>query len=207
MVGDRRISKADDLQWWESLYRSNTTPWELGACAPPLLTYLKSPYRVPPGKIAVIGCGTGHDSLLFAQAGFEVTGIDFAPSAVQATTKKFHDAGLLGTRGFLLQRDLFQIHEYDGYFDYVLEHTCFCAIHPSRRRTYVYTVRDLLKPGGKLIALFWLLDHRGGPPYAVNKSEIPDLFGKYFQIDFAYEPQDSVPSRQGQELFMQMTRL
>src|SRR5262249_4413213 len=120
----------DSSHWWEGLYRAKTTPWDLGIWAPPLRTFLDSPYGLPPGKMLVPGCGTGFDCVLFASRGYEVTGLDFAPSAIEATTKKFEEAGLLGTKGFLLERDLFDIHEYDSYFDYVLEHTCFCAIHP-----------------------------------------------------------------------------
>ncbi|MGH9547863.1 MAG: methyltransferase domain-containing protein, partial [Terriglobales bacterium] len=153
------------------------------------------------------GCGTGHECLYFASHGFEVTGVDFARSAVEETMRKFSDAGLLGTKGFLLQRDLFNIHEYDHYFDYALEHTCFCAIHPSRRRTYVRTMHDLLKPGGKLVGLFWLLDHKGGPPFAVSRSDIFDLFADHFIIDLTFEPSDSVPERMGRELFTIMTAL
>ena len=197
----------DDISWWEQLYRTNTTPWDIGSAAPPFNTFLTSPYKLPPGKMVVPGCGSGHDCLLFAQHGYEVTGVDFAPSAVQSTMQKFSQAGLLGTKGFLLQRDVFSIHEYDRYFDYVLEHTCFCAIHPSRRRTYAMTVRDLLKPGGRLIALWWLLSHKGGPPYAVDKNEIFELFSEYFHIELAFEPADSVPERRDHELFTVMRLL
>jgi SAM-dependent methyltransferase len=202
-----RDSSVDDHKWWEQLYRNSVTPWELGAAAPPFNTFLSSPYAVEPGKIVVPGCGSGNECLLFAAHGFEVTGVDFALPAIEATMKKLSDAGLLGTKGFLLQRDIFNIHEYDQYFDYVLEHTCFCAIHPSRRRQYAMTVRDLLKPGGKFIALWWLLDHAGGPPFAVSKNEIFELFSNFFNIDLAFEPADSVPERRGKELFTIMSLL
>jgi SAM-dependent methyltransferase len=197
----------DDKAWWEHLYQTRTTPWELNAAAPPFRTFLQSPYAKPPGKMVVPGCGTGSECLLFASAGYEVTGVDFAPSAIQATMHKFSQAGLLGNKGFVLQRDFFDIHEYDDYFDYVLEHTCFCAIHPSRRRTYVRTIRDLLKPGGYLIGLWWILETKGGPPFSLTKNDIFDLFGKYFEIELAFEPSDSVPERRGRELFaiMRMT--
>jgi len=197
----------DSDAWWEYLYKSNTTPWELGDVAPPFQTFLRSPYAVPPGRMVIPGCVTGNEVLFFASQGFEVTGVDFTPSAVQATAQKLSNAGLLGTKGFLLQRDFFSIHEYDSYFDYCLEHTCFCAIHPSRRRTYAMTVRDLLKPGGKLIALWWLLNHKGGPPFASHKNEIFDLFSNYFHLDLSYTPQDSAPDRKGKELLTVMTRL
>lgn len=198
----------DKIEFWENLYQTKKTPWDLGQPAPPLQTFLNSPYAVAPGKMAVLGCGRGHECVLFAKAGFEITGIDFAPSAVQETAKQLQAAGCLGTTGYLLQRNFFDLHEYFGYYDYVLEHCSFCAIDPSKRRTYAWTVRDLLVPGGKFIALWWLLhDKKGGPPFAVDKSEIFELFKQSFSIDIAIEPHDSIKERKGQELFTVMTKI
>jgi SAM-dependent methyltransferase len=196
----------DDAEWWDNLYRAKRTPWDLGKPAPPIETYLKSPYAVAPGKIAVLGCGNGHDCMPFIRKGFAVTGIDFAPSAIASTHAKFEQAGVSGKTGFLLQRDVFNIHEYDGYYDYVLEHCFFSAIDPSRRRTYVMTVSDLLKPGGKLISLWWMINTKQGPPFAMAKDDIYELFDAKFSIDIAYAPTDSVKERAGQEFITVMTK-
>ncbi len=196
----------DHKAWWERLYQAGKTPWDLGRPSPPLVTYLKSPYVVPAGRVLVVGCGNGHDCMPLLSAGFEVTGIDFAPTAIRATYKKFQQAGVAGKTGYLLERDVFNIHEYDGYYDYVVEHCFFPAIDPSRRRTYVYTIADLLKPGGKLIAIWWLTDKAGGPPFAASKDDIYNLFDGRFKIDIAYPPNDSLPQRKNAELLTVMTK-
>lgn len=201
----QRTYTTDDMQFWETLYQTKTLPWDLGMPAPPLQTFLRSSYKVPPGSILILGCGTGHDCMLFAQHGFTVTGIDFAPSAIRATYDKFVQAGIAGKTAFLLERDVFEIHEYDHYFDYVLEHSFFNSIHPSRRRTYAWTVHDLLKPGGKLISLWWTLDRQDGPPYGIPKEDLFGLFSNQFDFDLVHTPNDSVPARQGRELFTLMT--
>lgn len=198
--------RVEDKEFWENLYRTNRTPWDIGRTPPPLETLMNSPYAVPPGRMAVLGCGNGHECLFFAKQGFEVTGIDFAPSAIRNTLTKLHNGGYLGKSAFLLERDFFQVHDYDRYYDYVLEHCSFCAIEPSLRRTYAWTVRDLLKPGGKFIALWWLMpDRKGGPPFAANKGELFELFDSIFNIDLAYEPQNSINERKGQELITIMS--
>lgn len=207
MTGNQQSIDVDKPEFWEHCYQQRITPWDQGTFAPPLKTFLDSPYKLPPGKFAVLGCGTGHDSMLLLSYGFEVTGIDFAPSAIQATFQKFQQTGLVGTKAFLLQRNIFDLYEYSGYFDYVLEHTCFCAIHPEDRRRYVYAARDLLKPQGKLLALWWVGERQGGGlPFAITKNELFDLFDPEFSIDISYDPQDSFPNDMGKELITLMTK-
>lgn len=208
MTETKKIPTVEKVEFWEELYQNQNTPWDLTSFAPPLKTFLDSPYKVSPGTIAVLGCGTGYDALLFAQYGFEVVAFDFAPSAIAATRAKFEQAGVFNKSAFVIQRDIFDLHQYNGRFDYVLEHTCFCAIHPARRKTYEFIVRDLLKPTGKLIALWWLLDRQGsGPPFSCSKSEIFDLFSDDFKFDIVHDPTDSVAARKGQELFTLMSRV
>lgn len=203
----KKIPTVETVEFWEGLYQRKVTPWELGGYSPPLKTFLDSPYKVRPGKIAVLGCGTGYDALLFAHHGFQVAAFDFAPSAAAATSAKFEQYGFLGTSCAVFQQDIFDLHKFRGVFDYVLEHTCFCAIHPARRKTYELIVKDLLHPQGKLIALWWLLDREGsGPPFSVSKDELFELFSNDFRFDMVHEPSDSVPDRKGQELFTLMSR-
>jgi methyl halide transferase len=57
---------------WEQRYQKNSDRWDLGCPAPPFINLLASTNAPQPGKIAVLGCGRGHDALLFAEAGFEV---------------------------------------------------------------------------------------------------------------------------------------
>ncbi len=130
MTSEKRT--VDQVEFWENFYQTKFTPWDLGKAAPPFDTFLHSPDAVPPGKIIVLGCGTGHECLLFASRGFDVTAVDFAPSAVAAVTEAFKQAGIFDTSGTVLERGVFDLDEIDCQFDYVLEHSVFFAIHPDR---------------------------------------------------------------------------
>lgn len=198
----------DSPQFWESCYQQGRIPWDYGNITPPLKSFLESPYKMPLGKIGVLGCGTGYDACYLAQWGYEVTGIDYAPSAVNATHQKFIQAGVAGKNGYLLQRDFFELHEYKGYFDCLYEHTTFCSIHPANRNRYKFAVRDLLKPGGKLLGIWYVGDRQStGLPYSITKSELFDLFDGSFSFDIVFEPPDSHPKDKGKEVLTYMTKL
>lgn len=193
-------------QYWENRYIEGTTGWDLGQAAPPFVSLLDSVAAPKPGKIAVLGAGSGYDALLFAQRGFEVIGFDFAPSAItqsvalRAIASATEIAQNNGISAQFLQRNIFDLPtEFPHYFDYVLEHTCFCAIDPGDRTSYVQLVKSLLKPNGELIALFWAHNQPGGPPFGTTTAEIRQYFEPDFTINSLTLANNSVPQRQGQE--------
>jgi methyl halide transferase len=182
---------------WENRYQTENTPWDLGCPAPAFVHLLDSNQFPQLGSMAVLGCGKGHDALLFAAARFDVVGVDFAQSPIsqaQANAK----AKNLNVQ--FLQRDIFDlVPEFLQDFDFVLEHTCFCAIDPSLRSKYVQLVKRLLRPQGTLIALFFTHNRPGGPPFGVNPSEVLATFTPDFE-PLLFEPSPhSIAKRQGEE--------
>jgi methyl halide transferase len=182
---------------WENRYQEGTDAWDLGCPAPPFIDLLVSGQKLELGRMAVVGCGAGHDALLFAEAGFEVVGFDFAPSPIDRARNR---AAARGLKAEFLQCNIFELlPEFHQEFDYVLEHTCFCAIDPGLRSQYVQVIKGLLRPGGKLIGLFFTHDRDGGPPFGVKPSEVLDYFGLDFE-KLVFEPaQNSIAKRQGEE--------
>ena len=184
-------------EFWEKHYNEGTTRWDLGQAAPPFVSLLNSPQAPSAGKVAVLGCGRGYDALLFAQHGFEAIGFDFATSAIADATAL---SGASKIKAKFLQRDIFDLPaEFPNYFNYVLEHTCFCAIDPNQRSAYVKLVKNILQPQGELIALFWAHTRPGGPPYGTTLTEIGQLFATDFEIICLEKVTNSVPQRQSEE--------
>jgi SAM-dependent methyltransferase len=183
--------------FWEGRYQEGTDRWDLGEPAPPFMSLLNSPNAPQPGRMAVLGAGRGHDALLFAAHGFEVVGFDFAPSAIEAATSATQAQGLTAQ---FLQRDIFQLdQEFAESFDYVLEHTCFCAIALEQRSDYVRLVRSLLRPQGELIALFWAHSRPGGPPFGTTSAEIQQRFAPDFETLCFTAVTNSTSSRKDEE--------
>jgi len=181
---------------WESRYRAGDTPWEKGEASPPLLDWLTR--NAMPGEVLVPGCGSGHDVRAIAAAGASVTGLDIAASAV-ARASGFPPVG--GER--FIEGDLLALPAtWSGRFDWVFEHTCFCAIDPSLRQAYVRAVAGALKPGGKLLAVFYMdpdVTRGEGPPFGVGEEELSDLFGPYFELLCDEAPTRAYPGREGRE--------
>ena len=184
-------------QYWEQRYQENSAKWDIGMAAPPLASLLASTEAPIAGKIAVIGCGQGHDAILFAKHGFDTIGFDFAPSAI-ALGQKLSQTMEISMQ--FLQRDIFELpKEFPATFDYAIEHTCFCAIRPEQRPDYVKMVRSILKPTGELIALFWAHNRPDGPPFGVTLEEIKDLFSASFDTFNISPVNNSISSRHGEE--------
>ena len=183
---------------WEQRYQTEDAPWDLGYPAPPFVNLLSSTEAPKTGRVAVLGCGGGSDALLFAEAGFEVVGFDFAQGAIDRANARASDRKI-DTIQFL-QRDIFDLEtEFPNSFDYVLEHTCFCAIDPELRSKYVQLVNTILKPQGQLIAIFYTHNKSGGPPFGVKPQEVLNYFESQFDRILFKPATDSIDRRKGDE--------
>lgn len=61
----------------------------------PYSEYLKDTLKyLKKGKVLDIACGTGWNSALLAEAGFEVEGLDFSETAIEKAKKNFEDKNL-----------------------------------------------------------------------------------------------------------------
>ncbi|NWJ48444.1 MAG: methyltransferase domain-containing protein [Chloroflexi bacterium] len=190
-----------NASFWDERYREGRAGWDIGEPAPPFVEFLQEQDAPSFGKIVVPGSGNGHDALFFAAKGFEVTGFDFAPSAVSTSQKRAKEMGLSHQINFV-QQDIFKLpNPYKGSFDFAVEHTCFCAIDPGLREDYVHAIHSLLKPGGMLVAVFYTHGREGGPPFSTSANEVTQLFSTKFEIKRLHPPKRSHHQRAGEELF------
>jgi methyl halide transferase len=184
-------------EFWDALYARGGDGWELGAAAPPLVDVVE---RTPPprGRVAVLGCGRGHDARFLAASGYQVVGYDFSAAALAAARTL---ASRDGVDVRFEQRDLFTLGGDEARaFDGVWEYTCFCAIDPARRDEYVRTIAAIIRPGGWLLACFYPLRAAGaGPPFPVSRAELRRRLAGRFRVERAQPPLRSARGRQGRE--------
>jgi SAM-dependent methyltransferase len=187
-------------EFWESRYVGKVTNWDLYQPAPALLSWLKSS-RKQSGKVLVLGCGRGYDAIALAEHGFEVTAIDFAPTAIAAARTLAAEAEV-SIRW--LQADIFALDaSFDGWADVVFEHTFFCTLEPASRPRYRELVSRLVKPGGDLVGVFFTFADDGseGPPFTIDAGDLPGLLAPEFACTLLAPVPDSVEERKGEEHF------
>jgi SAM-dependent methyltransferase len=180
---------------WERRYQNGDTPWDKGLPAPPLTDFLK--HHPIEGEVLVPGCGTGHDVRAIAQHGASVIGLDLAASAI----KQADSFPKIASESYL-EGDLFSLPpSFMERFDWVVEHTCFCAIPPTSRPAYLNAVLEILKPGGLFLGIFFINpDSSEGPPFPSSPEEITALFEPHFKLIKEWLPVNTYEGREEREL-------
>jgi SAM-dependent methyltransferase len=193
---NKEIQKSE---YWQSVYQTEGQPgWDLQQPAEALKDMIQR-VKFPKSRILVLGCGEGHDAALFAQAGHVVTAVDFSPEGIKRGREKYKELSNLT----FVQENIFNLPQDWNYtFDVVIEHTCFCAIPTQQRKNLISVWRRMLHEEGQLMGVFFSMLKRAGPPYGASEFELRDLLKPYFQILFWGRWRQSLPRRQGKELFI-----
>lgn len=106
-------------------------------------------------RILEVGCGTGNNLWFFAQAGFEVFGIDYAPSAIAAANRKLSSLGLTAA---LSVGDLKDLPFEDAFFDFVLDRAAITQVLKRHAKQAVHEIHRTLRAGGEFLS-FDLFGH------------------------------------------------
>jgi methyl halide transferase len=183
-------------EFWSSRYQSGSTGWDLGAPSPNLQALVRE-HVAPGAHLFVPGCGRGHDAVAFAAAGYRVTALDFAPEAIAAAAEL---AAKHGVEVAWEQGDLFAdrpawAHQFDAW----VELTCYCAIPLGCRPDYAAQAARWIKPGGKLVGVFFVGLPEGGPPFDSTAEELRTRFAPPFVVEHLRPSERSVAGRQGLE--------
>lgn len=182
---------------WDSRYVSGDTPWDKGEAHPVLVDWLgKAPVI---GRILVPGCGSGHDVRALSQNSHAiVTGLDISANALNLA-RSFPKTGKeTYIEGDFLSGEAVGLESYD----FLFEHTCFCAIPPTRREDYVLAASSALRPGGTMLAIFFTNpenDSTDSPPFRCELESTLTLFQTNFDVLETKSGIPTYPGREGRE--------
>jgi SAM-dependent methyltransferase len=190
-----------DSEYWTNRYLNQEAGWDMGQISPPLKAYFD---QLSNKDIAILipGCGNAYEAEYLIQQGFtNITLIDISPFPVNRLKEKF--ASCLGKQIHIICADFFEL---TPSFDLIIEQTFFCALDPILRNQYAEKMFESLKPGGKLVGVFFNTEFDAGPPFSGSKQEYEELFSKKFEIKVLTECYNSILPRSGKEVFIQLER-
>ena len=149
---------------FESHYRAETTPWDLGRPDSNLInTVTERP--IESGKALDIGCGSGHNSIWLAQHGFQVTGVDMSETALQNARQNASEAGV--EINFVLL--VFLEDDVPGApFDFVFDRGVWHLLDSDERKQFAERVANHLHDDGLWLSIIGSADEppRGPGPLA-----------------------------------------
>lgn len=123
-----------------------------------------------PADVLDAGCGTGSLSLLLAEAGHRVTGVDLAPRMVERARAKLRAAGLAGR---FLVGDAAVPPTGEERFDMLLSRHLMWTLPDPEAALREWVTR--LRPGGRLVLVEgrWREAGQSGLPYVAEAEALP----------------------------------
>lgn len=182
--------------FWDERFARQFTPWDRGAVPQALQELVASS---APRVSLIPGCGAAYELVCLAEAGWDVTAIDFSPSAV--TTGKAV-AGVHAAR--VVQADFFawQVAPASPPLELIYERAFLCALPAAMRPQVAARWAALLPPGGWLAGYFFFDDQPKGPPFGISRSALDSLLQADFDCIVDAPVSDSIAVFAGKERWM-----
>ncbi len=187
-----------DEQYWTERYDAGKDGWDLGCISPPIKEYIDQ-LTNKDIKILIPGAGISHEAEYIHNQGFtnlyvcDISNVPLDNLKDRVTTFPVDN---------LIHGNFFEIQDE---FDLVLEQTFFCALNPLLRQDYIEQMSKIIKPKGNLIGLLFSMEFdREGPPFGGVINNYKAMFSKKFDIRVITPCTNSIESRMGSELFINM---
>jgi len=181
---------------WNERYRTGDLPWDTGKPSAELLKAVDQ-HMIAPCRALELGCGAGTNSVWLAQRGFEATGVDLAPLAIEQAERLARVAGVAVR---FVAANLFELPDLGAPFDFFFDRGCYHAVRREAPEKYAAAVAQQLAPGARGLVLAGNAReaHSPGPP-VVSADEIRGELGAAFDIvdlhEFRFDEAPGVPER------------
>jgi SAM-dependent methyltransferase len=163
---------------WKLAYRLGLTPWERAAehgqdQLDALLDKIESDRPRPLGRALDIGCGSGRHTHDLAGRGWEATGVDFVPLAIEKARARGRDARFVcGDVTDLASLGLEP-------FDFFLDIGCLHVLDRAPRAAVARQITRLARPGAQMLALAFQPNPLPFVPDGVSQEEIAETFSDW----------------------------
>lgn len=154
-----------DAQDWDERYSQAAMVWG----TPPNPVVVEFATSLPAGRALDLACGEGRHALWLATRGWQTTGVDFSPVAIEKARQVATQAprAVRGRLDYVVD-DITTTAALDDPAGYDLILLIFVHLTPAARRALVSRIIDALKPEGILMILghdaINATEGVGGPP-------------------------------------------
>lgn len=165
---------------WNQRYVDESTRWDSGLASRELTSVLDE-IGLTNGRALELGCGTGTNSVLLAERGFDVTAVDMAPLAIERATTRAADAGVQ------VRFEVADVTIWDTDvepFDLLFDRGCYHCVRSVNPYGYLATLRRVTRPGTVALFLAGNADRpeEFGPP-TMTIEQIGRELGPMFEFD------------------------
>ncbi|HEY8027245.1 MAG TPA: methyltransferase [Burkholderiaceae bacterium] len=177
--------------FWNERFEQAFTPWDRAGVPMALRSFVAA--RAEPMSVLIPGCGVGYEVNFLADAGWDVTAIDFSPVAVataRAALGRWADRVVEGD--FFAFNPLFKP-------QLIYERAFLCALPPAMGERIVERWAELLAPGGLLAGFFFIDESAKGPPFGITVERLKTLLEREFVCLEDAPVDDSIPVFAGRE--------
>jgi methyl halide transferase len=154
---------------WDVRFRDRSaSQWDIGKPALKLKSLVERG-ELKPCRVVDLGCGSGNDAIYLASRGFDVTGIDIAPTALWFAEEKAKAAGVHVN---WVLADVFALPEL-GTFDFIFDRGCYHNLRYIDAGGFLSSMRQLSHPGTQCLIL------------SLDKDTAPGVREHHLREDFA----------------------
>lgn len=168
------------LTWvfYQWRYFRSRTPWDTNITPPEVVDLIEREH-LPPGRALDLGCGTGTNTLYLARHGFEASGVDFVPRAIELARRRAQAENL---QVEFRAADVLAPGAFHGPFDLILDVGCFHSIDPGGRARYADNVRTWTHAGSHFLLYVFFPRKMRLRSIGVTRAEVEQLFGQAFAL-------------------------
>ena len=157
------------------LYTIGFTPWEGATDDGPIPDLLS---RLPAGRALDAGCGTGRLSVLLAERGWDVVGVDCVARPLASARGRAEAAGVAERTRFV-KADVTALNGSLGHFDLVTDVGCLHGLDKAQRTAFARWVTAHTVQDARLVILATMPRTRGLGPKGLDQAGITSLFSTW----------------------------
>jgi SAM-dependent methyltransferase len=160
---------------FDDAYQADAAPpWVIGAPQPAIVASERDGWVR--GTVLDPGCGTGEHTILLARLGYDVLGVDFAPTAIAQARD------IAAVSGVHARFEVADAMALGGQYDTIIDSALFHIFSDADRSRYVASLHGACVPGG-LVHVLALSDAGRGFGPMVSEAQVREAFTDGWELE------------------------